>query len=96
MNPDKIHGPLIANAMQKLCEVIAKESGASTVKVKCEFTYTKGKGELKISTFTSPDSNTERLLEPDVVMPRGSKLQQEVSMKLRGMFSHLTKRIGGK
>lgn len=94
--PDKVHGPRIADAFQKFCEAVAKESGATGVRVTAEFLYKKGKGDLQMKTFTTPDAKTERMLDVDVSMPRGSKLMLEASMKLRSEMTHLTKKLGGK
>jgi hypothetical protein len=91
-SPDKVYGPKLADLFQKLCLEIAAETKAKGIRVKCEFLFRGGSGELKMQTFTTPDGQTERLLDPEVPMPRGSKLQQEVISKMRSIFRYL----GGK
>ena len=94
-NPDKIYGPKLAELFQKYCELILKESGATSMRVEAVFTCSKSKlGELKTKTFVTPDSKTERMLDPDRPMRRGAKLQQEVSLKLKNELKSLRK--GGK
>jgi len=93
--PDKIYGPLLANLMQKMAEEIKKDSGASSVRIVGEFIFAKGKGDLKLQTFTSPDAKTERLLDPDTPLPRGTKLQHDVLTKFRAAARRLIKTIGG-
>lgn len=94
-NPDKVYAPQLANLFQKFCELVRKESGATTIRVAATFVYKKGRGDLKLKTFVTPDSKTERLLNPDVIMPRGSKLQQEATQRLRRQLKNITK-LGGK
>lgn len=95
-SPDKAYGPLLANLFQKYCEEIQSECKASTIKVTAEFIFKKGRGDLQMKTFTTPDAISERMLDPEVPMPRGSKLQHEVTLKLRSSLKHLTKSLGGK
>lgn len=92
-NPDRIYGPQLASLFQQYCELVHKESGASKIRVEAVFTFSKGKkGDLHFKTFVTPDSRTERMLNPDVPMRRGSKLQLEASLKLRSQFRLLKKR----
>jgi len=93
--PNKIYGPLLANLMQKMAKDIKKDCGASSVRIQCEFVFVKGKGDLNIQTFTSADAKTERMLDPDKPLPRGSKLQYDVGEKLRAVYRSITKALGG-
>lgn len=94
--PDKEYGPKLATLYREYCEKVFAESGATTIKVTSTFIYKKKKGDLQMSTFTTPDTKTERMLDGDVVMPRGSKLQQDATLQLRSEMTHLTKTLGGK
>ena len=96
-SPDKVFGPQLADVFQKYCEAVFKECEASTIKVKAEFVFKKGRrGQLQMKTFTTPDSKTERMVDPDVITPRGSKLQLDAAMRLNSELTHLTKKLGGK
>ena len=93
--PTKIYGPLLANIMQRMAEEIKKDCGASSVRIQCEFVFVRGKGDLKLETFTSADAKTERMLDPDKALPRGSKLQYDVGEKLKAVFNSIKRAIGG-
>lgn len=93
--PDKIYGPLLANLMRKLASDIQKECGARAVRISCEFNYENNHGDLKLQTFTTPDAKTERLLDPDTPLPRGSKLQHDVVAKVRATIARLKNILGG-
>lgn len=95
-SPDDVYGTPLANLFQKYCEEIFKESKARTIQVRAEFTFKAGKGDLKMKTFTSPDSLTERMLDKNLPQRRGTMLQHEVSLKLRSAMNALTKKLGGK
>ena len=94
--PTKLYGPLLANLMQKMAKDIKKDCGASSVRIQCEFIFVNGHGDLNIQTFTSPDAKTERMLDPNKPLPRGSKLQYDVGEKLRAVYRSIKKALGGK
>ena len=93
--PDKVYGPQLTDILKRYASDVRKESGATVVRIMVEFTDRGGKGSIQIRTFTSPDTKTERMLDPDVPMPRGSKLQRDVTLRLRSVMSRLTKKLGG-
>jgi len=93
--PDRIYGPQIAELLSKLCQAVTKESNATALRVECSYMYYNGKGDFKMKTYTSADALTERTLDPNVPMRRGSKLQHEAVSQLRKVFNYLTKH-GGK
>jgi hypothetical protein len=97
-DPDKVFGPQLANIFQKYCEMVYAETKASGIKVTAEFNYQyeRKRGELKMKTFTTPDTLTERMLNPSVPMRRGSKLQHDAGQKLISEMRLLTKKLGGK
>lgn len=84
--PDKVVGPLLANLFQRLARMIAEETGAVGVRVLGEFKFNHGRGNLTLRTFTTPDAKTERLLDPEVPMPRGAKLAHDAYAGLRRLF----------
>lgn len=81
-SPDKVHGPLIAMALKRLCQMIREESGASGVRAEATYLYKNGKGELKLSTYVTPDSSVERLMDGER-SPRGTKLAHDAALKLK-------------
>lgn len=84
-NPDKIYGPQLAALFQKMCEQVQRDSGVSKIRVDAVFTFSKGKkGDLVMKTFVTMDMNSAAF----------SKLQAEVSHKLKGQLNKLKK--GGK
>jgi len=85
-SPNNVYGPLLANLLQKLAVAIKTDCGASIVRITCEFVLRNGGGNLKIQTFTTPDAKTERLLDPDASMPRGSNLQQDAIAAIQNAF----------
>jgi hypothetical protein len=89
--PDKVYGPQLANIFQRYCEEVYKESNATCIKVTAEFIFKNKRGDLQMKTFTTPDATTERMLNPDVPMPRGSKLQQDADLKLRDILPIIKK-----
>jgi hypothetical protein len=95
-NPDDVYGPPIAELFRKLCEMVANESGATTVRVTAEFVYKGKKGSLLMKTFTTPDATVERMLDPKIPMPRGSKLQHEATEQLRSAMEFIARSLGGK
>ena len=95
-SPDNRWGTELANLFNKYCKDVNAECQASAIRVEAEFLFKNGKGELKMKTFTTPDTKTERMLDPDVPMPRGSKLQHDVVEKLRSMFTRVKRTLGGK
>lgn len=86
-SPDKVYGPQLASLFQQYCELVHKESGASGMRVDAIFKFSKGKkGDLSFKTFVTPDSKTERMLDPDSPMPRGSKLQHDAVAAMRSVL----------
>jgi hypothetical protein len=86
LSPDKVYGPQLANLFQKYCEAVQAECKATTIKVKAEFILKLGKGDLQMKTFTTPDAKTERMLDPETPMPRGSKLQNDAMASVQRAF----------
>ena len=91
--PDAEFGPRIAAVLHDFAMAIAKDSGASGVRVVVEFNVRvnndipQGKGKLDMKTFTTPDAKTERMLDPNVSMPRGSKLADDAFAAMRNTFA---------
>lgn len=86
-SPDKVYGPQLASLFQQYCELVHKESGASGMRVDAVFKFSKGKkGDLQFKTFVTVDSKTERMLDPDSPMPRGSKLQHDAVAAMRSVL----------
>jgi|CXWL01.1.fsa_nt_gi hypothetical protein len=85
-SPDKVYGPQIADLLRRFCREIALESNASGIRISAEFIYRNGKGDLNMKSFTTPDGKTERMLDSEVLMPRGSKLAHDAYACLRNSF----------
>ena len=87
-NPDREHADKIAAVLYEFAMAIAKDSGASGVRVACEFVVhirkdrPQSRGKLDMKTFTTPDAKTERITDSDISMPRGSKLTNEAIRKM--------------
>lgn len=96
--PDQVFGPKLADLFHEYARAIAKDSGASGVRIMAEFTFSpigpRGKGNLSMKTFTTPDAKTERMLDPNTPLPRGSKLQHDALLKARSTLKRL-KTLGG-
>lgn len=94
--PDDEFGPKIASLLHDFALSIAKEADAKGVRVTCEFFLDKtinpprGKGRLKLNTFTTPDAKHERMLDPKVLMPKGSKLAHDALITMRSTFKKIT------
>lgn len=86
--------------LEKCADAIREETGASGVRLLCRFVFhagqerSHGNGTLHMSSFITPDGTTERLLDPNVPMPRGSSLQHEACERLRRQLKAL-RRGGG-
>lgn len=85
----------LASICLEICRGIYADSKASGIRVSAEFIFRNGKGDLTVNTFITPDGTTERLLNKDVPMPRGSKLQQDASNQLRKVIRATCKRQRG-
>jgi len=72
--PHRRYGQVIADALDKMTKEIRRESGASVVKVTCEFVLEDGEGKMKLDVRVSPDARTERL-DDGKLKPRGAGLQ---------------------
>ncbi len=94
-SPDKMFTPQLAKVFNNYCIAVANETGATGIRVEATFDFTKKEGNLKMKTFTTPDSKVERLLDPDKPMPRGAKLQHDVVHKVKSTISRIIKKIGG-
>jgi hypothetical protein len=95
-SPDKKYGPQLADLFTKYCLEVSKETEAIGVRVEAMFVFRSGRGDLKLKTFTTPDAKVERMLDPDVPMARGAKLQHDAAAKLKSIYAGLKKLIGGK
>ena len=84
-SPDKIYGPKIAQLMLAFCKEIHKESNASGIRVNAEFIFRNDKGDLVMKSFITPDGKTERMLDTEVLMPRGTKLSMDAFGKLKAV-----------
>ena len=67
---------------------VALDSGASGVRITGDFTYDPDfpalrKGALHTRIFVTPDAKTERMLDPNVSMPRGSMLHRDADKAMR-------------
>jgi len=91
-SPDKVHGPIVAKALQDFCLDIHKESKASGIRVTCEFLFRNGRGDLKMKSFITPDGQVERMMDVEVAMPRGTKLANEAFSKLRSVVKRVARR----
>ena len=89
--PDKIYGPQLSAIMLKFCQDIYKESKASGIRISAEFLYRKGKGDLTLKSFITPDGSTERIEDSNVLAPRGTKLSNEAFRKLKVISSRRKK-----
>ena len=91
-SPDKVYGPLVADVLHRFCKEIFKESTASGIRISCEFVWRKGKGDLKMKSFITPDGTTERMIDTEVIMPRGTKLANDAFTKMSGLVKRVTRK----
>lgn len=83
--PDKAFSKKLADIMLTFAQEIHKETSASGIRISCEFMFRNGFGNLKMQTFTTPDSKTERILDVNKLMPRGTKLSVDAHAKMRSV-----------
>lgn len=82
----KVHGPILTKPLTQFCEQTFSERKASGIRFAFEFIFKNGEGNLILKTFTTPDGKTERMLDGEVLMPRGAKLQHEAHGAMRKAF----------
>ena len=83
MSPDKKYGPQIAQLMLAFSKEIFAESGAKGIRVHAEFIFRRGKGDLVLKSFITPDGTTERMSNTEILQPRGTKLAFDAANKLK-------------